>query len=207
MSLFGSLFAGVSALGAQSQSMGMISDNIANVNTIGYKRKEADFESLVTTQSRSTAFSPGAVRANTLRRIDQQGVIQQSRSATDLAVSGDGFFVVRQSAEADALEETFYTRSGAFSEDSQGVLTNTQGNVLMGWPIDQGGNLPANNADLGSLVPVDVAFLSGITRATTAVDLGLNLSAQEPPTTWPTGGAPGSGPLGGSVVRRISPVR
>ena len=63
MSLYGSLFAGVSALNAQSQSMGMISDNIANVNTIGYKRSEAAFSSLVTAQTRSTAYAPGAVRA------------------------------------------------------------------------------------------------------------------------------------------------
>ncbi len=188
MSLFGSLFASVSALSSQSASLGMISDNIANVNTVGYKRKEADFESLVTTQSRSTAFSPGAVRANTINRIDQQGVIQQSRSSTDLAISGNGFFVVRSTADETALGNTFYTRSGAFSEDNKGVLVNTQGNVLFGWPLDQNGNIPANSADLNSLVAVDVAFLSGITRATSNIDLGVNLSAQDDPVTWPSFG-------------------
>ena len=64
MSLFGSLFTGVSPLSAQSQAMGMISNNIANVNTTGYKRNEASFSSLVTQAGRSTIYSPGGVRAS-----------------------------------------------------------------------------------------------------------------------------------------------
>lgn len=187
MSLYGALFAGVSALNAQSQSMGMISDNIANVNTIGYKRTEASFESLVTTQSRSTAFSPGAVRASTQQRIDQQGIIQQSRSATDIALSGNGFFVVQNSLEDG--NEPLYTRAGQFSENSQGQLVNTAGKYLLGWPLDTDGNIPAASADLSSLVPVDVAFLGGITRPTTQAEIGLNLDAEQTPYTYPLSGS------------------
>ena len=184
MSLYGALFAGVSALNAQSQSMGMISDNIANVNTIGYKRAEAAFSSLVTAQSRSTAYSPGAVRASTLQRIDQQGILQQSRSATDIALSGNGFFVVKSSIN-DGLQEAFYTRAGQFSEDSQGYLVNASGNYLMGWPVDQDGNIPAGNGDLSSLRPVDVAFLGGITRPTTRAEVALNLNKTQTPYVYP----------------------
>lgn len=189
MSLYGSLFSGVSALNAQSQAMGMISDNIANVNTVGYKRTEAAFSSLVTAQSRSTSYASGAVRASTLQRIDQQGVLQQSQSATDIALSGNGFFVVKNSVN-DGLQEAFYTRAGQFSEDTQGYLVNPAGKYLMGWPVDQNGAIPTASGDLGSLVPVDVAFLGGITRPTTRAELSINLNASEVPYVYPLANAP-----------------
>ena len=184
MSLYGALFAGVSALNSQSQAMGMISDNIANINTVGYKRTDASFSSLVTAQGRSTAYSPGAVRAATLTRVDQQGILQQSRSATDIAISGNGFFVVKDSI-ADGLQESFYTRAGQFSEDSKGNLVNPAGKFLMGWPVDQNGNIPPSSGDLSSLEPVDVAFLGGLSRATTTADIGLNLDARLKPYVYP----------------------
>lgn len=184
MSLYGALFSGVSALNAQSQSMGMIADNISNVNTIGYKRSEAAFSSLVTAQTRSTAYSSGGVRASTLQRIDQQGILQQSQSATDIAISGNGFFVVQKSIN-DGLQEAYYTRAGQFSEDSQGYLRNPSGMYLMGWPVDQNNNIPTGNGDLSSLQPVDVAFLGGITRPTTSAQVAMNLNANEVPYVYP----------------------
>jgi flagellar hook protein FlgE len=184
MSLYGSLFSGVSALNAQSQSMGMISDNIANVNTVGYKRTEAAFSSLVTSQTRSTAYASGGVRASTLQRVDQSGVLQQSSSSTDIALSGNGFFVVKNSI-LDNLQEAYYTRAGQFSENAQGYLQSPTGKYLMGWPVDQNGNIPTSNADLASLVPVDVAFLGGMTRQTTEAEIALNLNAAQVPYAYP----------------------
>jgi flagellar hook protein FlgE len=184
MSLYGALFAGVSALNAQSQSMGMISDNISNVNTVGYKRSEAAFSSLVTAQGRSVAYSPGAVRASTLQRVDQQGILQQSSSSTDIALSGNGFFVVKNSV-TDNLQEPLYTRAGQFSEDNKGFLVNPAGKFLMGWPVDQAGNIPAGSGDISSLVPVDVAFLGGITRPTATAKVALNLDATQTPFVYP----------------------
>ncbi len=178
MSLFGSLFTGVSGLAAQSQSMAMISNNIANVNTTGFKRSEASFFSLVTTEGRSSRYSPGTVSVNRVQRVDQQGPIQQTASATDVAVSGNGFFVVKQDTNNPDVE-FHYTRSGSFSEDAQGYLKNTAGFFLYGWPLDSQGNLPAGQGDLSSLVPVDVAFLGGLTRPTTNAELSINLNASE----------------------------
>lgn len=184
MSLYGALFSGVSALNAQSQAMGMISDNIANVSTIGYKRSEAAFASMVTAQGRSTAYSPGGVRASTLQRIDQQGIIQSSKSSTDIAISGNGFFVVKNSI-TDGLQSSYYTRAGQFSENAQGYLTSPSGQYLMGWPVDQNGNIASGSGDLSSLRPVDVAFLGGITRPTTAAEVALTLNAKETPYVYP----------------------
>lgn len=181
MGLFGSLFTGVSALFGQSQATAIISNNIANVNTTGFKRAEAAFESLVTTESRSSTYSPGTVIANRILRIDQQGAIQQTSSSTDASISGNGFFPVKRSV--DNLQEFIYTRAGQFSEDSQGLLRNASGFALYGWPIDTDGNLPANQGDLTSLVPIDVAFLGGLTRPTSNAELAINLDADEADVT------------------------
>lgn len=188
MSVFGSLFTAVSGLSAQSQSIGMISNNIANVSTIGYKRTDAAFSSLVTSESRSVLYSPGSVRAVQNLRIDQQGILQQSSSSTDIALSGNGFFVV-QSATSGGSGEALFSRAGSFSEDSRGILQNTSGFYLMGWPLDQDGNLPASQADINSLVPVDVAFLGGLTQPTSTAELSLNIDATEVQGAYPV--APG----------------
>lgn len=185
MSVFGSLFTAVSGLTAQGQSLGAISNNIANVSTVGYKRLDMSFSSLVTNESRSTLYSPGSVRAQQNARIDQQGILQQSSSSTDIALSGNGFFVVK--AGTSGMQEPLYTRAGSFSEDERGVLSNPQGFFLYGWPLDQDGNLPAGQADISSLVPVDVAFLGGLTQPTTSASMALNLDQTEDLSAYPVG--------------------
>ncbi len=175
MGLFGSLFTGVSALFAQSQNTAIISNNIANISTTGFKRSEAAFESLVTSQSRLSTYSPGTVTVNRLQRVDQQGALQQTASSTDAAISGNGLFAVKR--DASNTQEFLYTRAGQFSEDSQGLLRNAAGFVLYAWPIDANGQLPANQGDLSSLVPADVAFLGGLTRPTSSAELAINLNA------------------------------
>lgn len=179
MSLFGSLFTGVSALSAQSQSTAMISNNIANVNTTGFKRSEASFNSLVTTESRSSRYSPGTVAVNRIQRVDQQGPIQQTSSSTDVAISGNGFFAVKRDSDVNSDQEYLYTRNGSFSENAEGFLRNTAGFFLYGWPLDSDNNIPAASGDLSSLQPVDVAFLGGLTRPTTTGELAINLDAAE----------------------------
>ena len=179
MGLFGSLFTGVSALSAQSQKTAIIANNIANINTTGFKRSEAAFFSLVTTESGNARFSPGTVTANRLQQVSQQGPISQSTSSTDAAISGKGFFSVKRDSDDSALTEFLYTRNGQFSEDSQGFLRNSAGFFLYGWPIDSAGNLPANQGDLTSTVPIDVAFLGGLTRPTNTAELSVNLDAAE----------------------------
>ncbi len=198
MGLFGSLFTGVSALFAQSQTTAIISNNIANVNTTGFKRSEAAFNSLVTTESRLSRYSPGTVSLNRLQRVDQQGSIQQTSSGTDGSISGNGFFPVKRST--DTSQPFLYTRAGQFSEDAEGLLRNASGFVLYAWPIDADGNLPANQGDLTSLVQADVAFLGGLTRPTTSAELAINLNANQERTTYTDLGAgPSPAPQGVSA--------
>ena len=179
MSVFGSMFTATSGLVAQSQSLGMISNNIANVSTVGYKRNDASFSSLVTTENMTTLYTPGAVKASTNQRISLQGALQQSQSATDLAISGNGMFVVRSAGGTEPL----FTRAGSFTENVNGLLQNTSGYILQGWPLDQNGQVIGSAGNVGSLVPVDVAFSGGISQVTTGATFSAALNANQPVST------------------------
>jgi flagellar hook protein FlgE len=174
MSLFGSLYSSVSALSAQSKSMSMISDNVANVNTTAYKGAEADFSSLVTRRPSSQSYSPGGVRAFTSYNVEQQGLIESSSSPTDVAISGKGFFVVNRSSGADGVpSEQVYTRDGSFSPDFKGNLKTSTGFFLQGWALDAEENI----ADINTLETVNTRTIQGVAAATTEVKMGANLDA------------------------------
>ena len=171
MSLFGSLFSGVSGLTAQSRSMGMISDNIANVNTTAYKGTVAHFSSLVTRDQSATTYSPGGVRAFSQIEVRRQGLIQNSESGTDAAISGGGFFVVN--SLDDATGEQLYTRAGSFDPDFLGNLVTPSGYFLQGWALDADENV----IDVNTLETVNVSIVNGLATATTNVEVGANLDA------------------------------
>jgi flagellar hook protein FlgE len=176
MSLYGALLSGVSGLRAQSQSLGTISDNISNVNTIAYKRSAAQFSTLVTGASSTSTYFPGGVRASPRAMVDQQGVLQTSTRATDVAILGNGFFVVKSADNASG--ETLYTRSGSFAEDNQGRLVNSSGYFLQGWALDQQGEI----IDVNTIQTVSVSTLNGVAVDTTNIEIGANLDSQQDST-------------------------
>src|SRR5690606_29344108 len=144
MSLYSALFSGVSGLGAYSSALGMISDNITNVNTVGYKESRARFSTLVTETRSTTRYSPGGVQVLPQNLISKQGLLQSSSSPTDLSIDGAGFFVVRQdSINAPGIA---FTRAGSFTADEAGFLRNTAGQYVLGFPLDMEGNAPANRS-------------------------------------------------------------
>ncbi len=173
MSLFGSLFAGVSGISAQSRAMGMISDNIANVNTTGYKGAEAQFATLVTRQNESSGYRPGGVRPFTRYAIETQGLIQTSDRPTDVAISGNGFFVVNDDATGGGGQ--FYSRAGSFFTDEFGNLRTSSGFYLQGWELDASENI----VDINNIETINVRLLNGVASATTVIDLGANLDADQ----------------------------
>ena len=172
MSLFGAMRAGVSGLFTQSEAMGMVADNIANVNTTGYKGVAPRFSTLVTAQASASSFSPGGVKLNTLNAIDQQGLLESSSSSTDLAVSGAGFFVVSDNPTTGSGQVAF-TRAGSFRPDADGNLTNTAGQFLTGWPIVNGAI--QQTSILGAFTTVNVSSLTSAPIETSTVDVGANL--------------------------------
>ena len=173
MSLFGSLFSGVSGLNAQSRSMSMISDNVANVNTTAYKGAFAHFSSLVTSSPTATSYSPGGVRSLSATDITRQGLVQSSDSPLDAAISGGGFFVVN--SDSDSTGEQLYTRAGSFSPDFLGNLVTPSGQYLQGWPLDANEDI----IDINSIETVNVSIVNGLATATTNVEVGANLDADQ----------------------------
>lgn len=180
MSVYAALFSGVSGLSTYGSALGIISDNIVNVNTVGYKESRARFLTLVTETSSSSSFSPGGVAARPQTLISRQGLIQSSDSATDLSIDGAGFFVVRDAPAALSPEgEILFTRAGSFTPDADGFLRNTAGHYLMGWPVDSQGNIPINLGDLGALEPINTTGLTGTAEATTLVGFRANLQSSQ----------------------------
>lgn len=145
MSLYGALFSGVSGLASQSSAMGAISDNITNVNTTGYKGAKVNFQTLVTKQVSLTTYSPGGVQSKPRAAIDNQGLLQATSNSTDLALSGQGMFVVNTDPDpATSGNGMFaYTRAGSFKVDKEGYLQNVSGFYVQGWPLQ-----PTNNNTL-----------------------------------------------------------
>ncbi|MGE5478494.1 MAG: flagellar hook-basal body complex protein, partial [Bacteroidales bacterium] len=151
MSLYGALFSGVSGLSAQSSAMGAISDNISNVNTTGYKGAKVNFNTLVTKQVSLTNYSPGGVQSKPRASIDVQGLLQATNSSTDVAISGQGFFVVNEAANPGNGDMFAYTRAGSFKVDKEGYMQNVSGWYMQGWPLQSWDNsLQASTVQVGN---------------------------------------------------------
>jgi flagellar hook protein FlgE len=172
MSLSGALSSAISALNAQSSSLAMISDNIANADTTGYKTTSAMFQQLVTGSSNARAYSAGGVTVEGRANINQQGLLSATTNPTDVAIQGAGFFVVTNSLAAGG--NTFYTRNGAFTTDNEGFLENG-GYYLEGWRTDATGNIVGNG-----LEPINTRVALSNGGATTKIPMSANLPADAP---------------------------
>lgn len=177
MSLSSALNTAVSALRAQSAALSSVSQNIANSSTTAYKDTGVSFQAMVTGSGTSQTSVTGGVVYSTYQNMTSQGLIEATDVSTNIAISGDGFFVV--SDATDNLPSGYnYSRNGSFSTDASGYLLNSEGYYLMGWATDADGNVSANNTnDLNSLEPVSVTAVSGSAKATQNVAIEANLPA------------------------------
>lgn len=207
MSLFGALKSGVSGLNAQSSAMSIISDNIANVNTIGYKANSASFSTLVTKQTSSTRYTSGGVQCRTRAGVDVQGLLSSTSYSTDLGISGNGFFVTTQTAQPSKDDLWSYTRVGTFTVDENGYLRNDNGYYLQAWPLkafdgeenaslvqvgdnmfmkaytDASGStvyINDNIIDSNNMQPINLNTIGGTAQETQNISFGANLPADAP---------------------------
>ncbi|MFZ5668921.1 MAG: flagellar hook-basal body complex protein [Pseudomonadota bacterium] len=180
MSINSAMLAGVTGLVANSQSLAAISDNIANVNTVGYKRSQANFQTLVTSRSANAAYAAGGVTAQTRRFITAQGLPTQTTSATDLSISGQGFFVVTEKAEdLQATDARSFTRAGSFQLDNLGYLRNDAGLYLQGWLVDDEGVITTDPSDITRLQSINVSSVGGAAEPTTRAAINANLQSSQ----------------------------
>lgn len=165
MSLYSALNSSVSGMAAQSNMLTAISQNIANSNTTGYKDVEAQFSDVVSSAS-TTSFNGAGVTTNFAYLNSEQGGFSSTNTNTDLAINGNGFFVVENSAG-----QQFLTRDGSFTPDASGNLVNDAGYTLLGYPPNYTG--PANST--ANLVPVNVNGPASTNTPTTSATLSANL--------------------------------
>jgi flagellar hook protein FlgE len=188
MGIFGAMTTAISGLQAQSFALENISGNIANSRTTGFKRVDTSFADLVPDMppKREISGSVGAFSRNT---ASIQGDTVASQIGTNMAISGDGFFVVKERTGDAAGQPIFggaehYTRRGDFDVDRNGYLVNGTGNYLMGYPVN-----PTTGAVSGSQLSVLRIPSSNLAaRATTTVEYEANLpkyplTANASPTT------------------------
>lgn len=172
MSLYGVLRSGVSGMNAQSNKLGTVAENVQNSATTGYKRASTEFQSLLV-NSGEGSYNPGGVQTKVRYAIADQGAITYTSSATDLAISGNGFFVV-----SDPGGTPYLTRAGNFVTDGpSGNLVNAAGFTLMGYSLANGPPAPALNS-VADMVPVNIKALgmkaTGSTSGTFTGNLPYN---------------------------------
>jgi len=186
MSLYGAMSTAVSALDANSAALSTASANIANVNTIGYKAGQATFSTLLASSLGDTDVSSATVTANMTQNVAQQGLLQTTSSPTDLAIAGNGFFVVNtQASTPGSANSLYYTRAGNFTPDASGDLRNAGGFYLMGWALDTSGNVPSDRNDMTA---ININALSGKANPTTTMTYKANLQSSTAITAGYTAG-------------------
>jgi flagellar hook protein FlgE len=184
MALTGALFSGVSGINSNGNALNIIGDNIANVNTVGFKSARPVFFDLLSVEVGGTKIGTGS-RLATASRVFVQGGIETTNSSTDLAIQGRGMFVLK-----DAQGGTFYSRAGQFGLSDDGSLTNPSGLLVQGIRLDLDGN-PTSGVN-GIVLGQSVVAPSETT--TMSLVANLDATAAEPVPLMPADAGPVPGP-------------
>ena len=176
MSLYSSMNTALSGMNAQSRALGHISDNVANSQTVGFKRTDTSFVSYIS-ESNADVHRPGTVLARPDFTNQVQGTIEQVENPLALAISGQGFFTAALpigknddgSSRFDA--RNFYTRAGDFNRNDEGYMVNGSGYVLQGWPVTDG------VVDKTQLTPIRIEEDVFTPTPTQVLNFGGNLAA------------------------------
>ena len=187
--MLSSLYSGISGLLSNSDALDVISNNISNVNTVGYKSQTAQFEDVLYQTITGASGTSQVGRGSALESVDtdfSQGSFETTNSSTDLAIGGQGFFIVEKglsptflaahpslaSSNPSSDVTPYYTRAGSFSFDKNGLMINSAGNFIQGKVIDQ-----ASGTAQGVDVPIQISQQPSNPKPTATIDMVVNLDA------------------------------
>lgn len=162
----------LSGLNAASSDLSVTSNNIANVGTIGFKESRAEFADIYAASPLGTTANAigGGVALSSVSQQFGQGNLEFTENTLDIAVSGEGFYIMRQNQTSNDLT---YTRAGAFQVDQNGFIVNSAGQLLQVFPVDATG--AATTTSLTGTVPLQVPNNIGTPQATSTVNINMNL--------------------------------
>lgn len=162
-SIVNGLFSGRSGLSSHGTAIAVVGDNISNSSTIGYKASRAEFQDLIAGGQTAGKVVGSGSTTSAVSTIFEQGTLEFTNRPLDLAIDGNGFFVVADGAQR------FYTRAGNFKINASGYVVNQNDQAVLGFPAD----------GTGSLEPINVNTVSQNSVSTTSVALAGNLDASE----------------------------
>jgi flagellar hook protein FlgE len=166
MGILNSLYTGITGLQAQGEALSIYGDNIANANTVGFKTSRPEFQDVIAKSLKSLLGGNQIGRGTRLAAVNPiftQGSIVQTESATDLAITGDGFFTL------EGVDGRSFTRNGAFHFDKDGKLINADGYRVQGFQADANGKITSKMGDIS----VDRTVMDA--KRTEEVKLFMNL--------------------------------
>ncbi len=177
MSINRSLYIGLSGMNANTLALNVVSDNIANMNTVGYKAGRSVFQEMLGQSvmgSAGSSMSGGGVGFAKIDKLFQQGSLLGTGGELDLAIGGEGFFALQ--GEVDGVDGNFFSRNGQFSRDAEGYVTSVGGLKLLGYTANAAGEISS------ALGPLQIDDSPIAPTATTSLALEMNLNADAPIT-------------------------
>lgn len=165
----------LSGLNAAQADLSVTSNDIANVNTTGFKESRAEFGDIFATSSlgsSSTAVGSGVLLSKVAQQFNQ-GNLDFTSNSLDLAISGDGMFVMSPNLTS---QEQIFTRSGALGVDNEGFVVNSSGQYLRVFPVNEDGSVSATS--LSSTAPLKLPATSGSPTQTSEIEIGVNLPSK-----------------------------
>ncbi|WP_350431338.1 flagellar hook protein FlgE [Shewanella sp. H8] len=166
----------LSGIAAAQKDLNTTANNIANVNTVGFKESRAEFADVYANSifANSKTTVGGGVTTTQVAQQFHQGSLQFTSNSLDMAISGSGFFVTSSDLDTQDLS---YTRAGAFKVDSDNYMVDSAGNFLQGFPVDDDGN--STSVSLTTTDPIQIPDTAGSPVQTESVGLQMNLNVGE----------------------------
>ncbi|XXK30842.1 flagellar hook-basal body complex protein [Rhodobacteraceae bacterium nBUS_24] len=175
-----SFYTALTGLNGSQADIAATSNNIANVGTTGFKRSRAEFGDIFATsplQNSSSSIGSGSILKGVKQQFTQ-GNIAASLNALDLAISGQGFFALKPSLTSS---QVVYTRNGSFNVDNNRNVVDSTGQFLLTYPVNEDGSVTSKT--INDAVPLQLPVTSGDPKATSNIDLSINLPADAPVIT------------------------